>query len=256
MSGAVTVPSLTMMTSVVSEESLARDTHTLLTTQHTHNHNTHTHTHTEQTPTHTENTHRPWVIYVNIFKVAYDFENKKVNIFSQVSCWQLLLVVAVWQTWDWWSMRCLVVQQSLLEQKSPTLRATILATLEQSEWWLVRPGIKEVSASFMHKLFMKWCGGVTVNFHLYSPYFQKEAHGAFFVLFFVWQFNLVYHICSIFCVIIAPALSLLFFLQQMDMCTNLGAYHTHEVCTRVDFEGQKNCPSPCSTRGSNPGSLD
>ena len=45
--------------------------------------------------------------------------------------------------------------------------------------------------------------------------------------------------------------------------TNLGACHTHEegvrhkqVCTRVEAEAQKNCPSPCPTRGSNPGSLD
>ncbi|KAK7104529.1 hypothetical protein V1264_019229 [Littorina saxatilis] len=36
------------------------------------------------------------------------------------------------QTWDWWLARCLSVQQSLLEQKSPTLRATILDTLEQT----------------------------------------------------------------------------------------------------------------------------
>ena len=43
-SEAVTVPNLTMMTSIVSEESLVRDTHT-----------------------------QTWVVYVNIFKVAYDF---------------------------------------------------------------------------------------------------------------------------------------------------------------------------------------
>ncbi|XP_076463689.1 tetratricopeptide repeat protein 27-like [Babylonia areolata] len=34
------------------------------------------------------------------------------------------------QTWDWWLARCLMVQQSLLDQKSPTLRATILEALE------------------------------------------------------------------------------------------------------------------------------
>ena len=52
-SEAVTVPSLMMLTSIVSEESLARGTHT-----HTHTHNTHTLTHTH-THTHTHNTRIP-----------------------------------------------------------------------------------------------------------------------------------------------------------------------------------------------------
>ena len=56
MSEAVIVPSLTLMTSTVSEESLARDTHT--------------------------HTHRLWVVYVKLFKVAYNFENKN-DPFSQ-----------------------------------------------------------------------------------------------------------------------------------------------------------------------------
>ena len=49
MSEAVTVLTLTMMTSTVSEESLARDTHK----------------------------HRLGVINVNIFTVTYNFENEK-----------------------------------------------------------------------------------------------------------------------------------------------------------------------------------
>ena len=54
MSGAVTVPSLMMMTYTVSEESLARDTHT--------DRRTHTHTHTH--------TYRLGIIYVKICKVT------------------------------------------------------------------------------------------------------------------------------------------------------------------------------------------
>ena len=45
--------------------------------------------------------------------------------------------------------------------------------------------------------------------------------------------------------------------------TTLGVCHTHEggvrhkqFCIRVDSEGQKNCSSPCPTRGSNPRSSD
>ena len=45
--------------------------------------------------------------------------------------------------------------------------------------------------------------------------------------------------------------------------THLGACRTHEGwvrhkqdCTGVDSEGQKNCFSPCLTKGSNPGSSD
>ena len=58
MSEAVTMPTL-MMTSIVSDESLARDTHT-----HTHTHTrTHIHTHTLA----------PSIL--NLFKVVSDFEN-------------------------------------------------------------------------------------------------------------------------------------------------------------------------------------
>ena len=53
MSEAVTVPSLMMMTLTVSEESLAKDTHTrTLACTHTNTHaysHAHTHTHTDQT---------------------------------------------------------------------------------------------------------------------------------------------------------------------------------------------------------------
>ena len=45
--------------------------------------------------------------------------------------------------------------------------------------------------------------------------------------------------------------------------TNLGVHHTHEggsgttqVYTRADLEKQKNCPSSCFAKGSNPGSSD
>ena len=47
--------------------------------------------------------------------------------------------------------------------------------------------------------------------------------------------------------------------------TNVRACRRHEggsgtnryiICTRVDSEGQQNCPSPCPTRGSNPGPSD
>lgn len=34
------------------------------------------------------------------------------------------------QTWDWWLLRLLGVQQSLLEQRAPTLKATILDTID------------------------------------------------------------------------------------------------------------------------------
>ena len=55
MSETVTVPSLVMMTA-----------------KHTRTHaRTHARTHTH--------THRLGVVYVNIFKVAYDFENKKIE---------------------------------------------------------------------------------------------------------------------------------------------------------------------------------
>ena len=37
--------------------------------------------------------------------------------------------------------------------------------------------------------------------------------------------------------------------------TSMGVRHK-QVCTRDDLEGQKNCCSPCPTRGSNPGFLD
>ena len=35
-----------------------------------------------------------------------------------------------------------------------------------------------------------------------------------------------------------------------------GPVRHKQVCTRVDLEGQKKCPSPCPARGSNPGSSD
>ena len=62
MSEAITVPNLAMMASTISEESCARDTHA----------RTHAHTHT-----HTYKHSRILgVLYVRIFKVAYDFKNK------------------------------------------------------------------------------------------------------------------------------------------------------------------------------------
>ena len=79
MSEAVTVPSLTMMTPMVSEESLATDGRTgrqagrlagTHTQHHTTQHNTYTHTHT-----HTET----GLVHVNFFKIDYDFENKTNN---------------------------------------------------------------------------------------------------------------------------------------------------------------------------------
>ena len=50
---------------------------------------------------------------------------------------------------------------------------------------------------------------------------------------------------------------------SFDVCTKFGCMlymymkgvRHKEACTRVDSEGQKNCPSPCFARGSNPGSL-
>ena len=61
MSEAVAVPSLMIMALTVSEESLARD----MTYIQTHRHK------------HTDTNTQTRVVYVNIFKVAYDFENKK-----------------------------------------------------------------------------------------------------------------------------------------------------------------------------------
>ena len=65
MSEAVTVPNLTMMTSIVSEESLARDrhntgTHTGTSHRHTHTGTLHRHTHTGtlHRHTHTGTSHR------------------------------------------------------------------------------------------------------------------------------------------------------------------------------------------------------
>ena len=68
MSEAVTVPSL-MMISIVSEDSLARDTHT------------HTHTHTRtRTRTHTP------VVYVKMCKIAFDFfANKNYNFSLEIN---------------------------------------------------------------------------------------------------------------------------------------------------------------------------
>ena len=70
MSEAVTVPSLMMMTAIVSEESLARDTHTrTLAHTHTHTHShtlAHSHTHT-LTRTHTR-TRRLWVVNFLLFQ--------------------------------------------------------------------------------------------------------------------------------------------------------------------------------------------
>ena len=61
MSDAVTVPSLMMMISIVSEDSLARDTHT------------HTHTHTP-------------VVYVKVCrKIAYDFVNTNYNLSLEIN---------------------------------------------------------------------------------------------------------------------------------------------------------------------------
>ena len=87
MSEAVTVPSLMMMTLIVSEESFARDTHTYTHT-HTHTHTrTYTHPHTlvhthRHTHTHTlcdthdahTRTHTLWPrqSVLNFFKVAYN----------------------------------------------------------------------------------------------------------------------------------------------------------------------------------------
>ena len=59
MSEAVTVPNLTMATSTVSEESLARDTHTRTHAR------AHAHTHTLSLG----------VVYIKMLKVAYDFKN-------------------------------------------------------------------------------------------------------------------------------------------------------------------------------------
>ena len=56
MSQAITVPSLIIMTLIVSEESLARDRHT--------DRQTHIHTNTG-------------LVSIKIFQVDYDFENKK-----------------------------------------------------------------------------------------------------------------------------------------------------------------------------------
>ena len=58
MSEAVTVPSLMMMTSTVSEESLARDTHT---------------------DRHTPHTDRQSRFYLKSCKVTYDFANKNTS---------------------------------------------------------------------------------------------------------------------------------------------------------------------------------
>ena len=63
MSESVTVPSLMMMTSIVSEESLARDTHTHTRTR------THTHVHIHA--------HTVASSILNFFKVVSEFENKK-----------------------------------------------------------------------------------------------------------------------------------------------------------------------------------
>ncbi|KAK7477463.1 hypothetical protein BaRGS_00031287 [Batillaria attramentaria] len=55
------------------------------------------------------------------------------------------------QTWDWWLVRCLAVQQALLEQRSPTLRATILERLEdlsKRESLLIRESNKDVAVLF------------------------------------------------------------------------------------------------------------
>ncbi|KAI8788615.1 tetratricopeptide repeat protein 27 [Biomphalaria glabrata] len=35
------------------------------------------------------------------------------------------------QTWDWWLARCLLIQQSLLSERSPTLKATVLDIFEE-----------------------------------------------------------------------------------------------------------------------------
>ena len=75
MSEAVTVPSLTMMTSTVSEEPFTRDTHT----------HTHTHTQTDRQTGGQTNTHTHSVLR-KIGKVAYDFANKNklIKVLSQV----------------------------------------------------------------------------------------------------------------------------------------------------------------------------
>lgn len=55
------------------------------------------------------------------------------------------------QTWDWWLVRCLSVQQALLEQRSPTLRATILERLEEiakRESLLAQESNKDVAVLF------------------------------------------------------------------------------------------------------------
>ena len=37
------------------------------------------------------------------------------------------------QTWDWWLLRCLLTQQALLSDRSPTLMATVLELIDKCE---------------------------------------------------------------------------------------------------------------------------
>ena len=82
---AVTVPSLMMMPLILSEESLARDTHTHTQTDRHTDRQTHTHTRTDiQTLASS---------ILNCFKVAYDFENNKKSCFL----WPLLFLILLKQ---------------------------------------------------------------------------------------------------------------------------------------------------------------
>ena len=79
MSDAVTVQSLTIVTSTIAEESFARDTHTHIHT-HTHTH-THTRTHARtHVRTHTH-THRVHTVSVLCVKVCFANKKEKINVY-------------------------------------------------------------------------------------------------------------------------------------------------------------------------------
>ena len=52
-----------------------------------------------------------------------------------------LTLFILFQTWQWWLMRCLGVHQSILDDKSPTLKTAILQLIDECEYILYKKNV-------------------------------------------------------------------------------------------------------------------
>ena len=52
-----------------------------------------------------------------------------------------LTLFILFQTWQWWLMRCLGVHQSILDDKSPMLKTAILQLIDECEYILYKKNV-------------------------------------------------------------------------------------------------------------------